>query len=124
MTHKRPGLWLILTFLLLSGCYSVTLDARYLDGAISLNDQPQRARLKHFRVQSTSHHLIYGLVEIAKPDIAGEIAKEVRAAGGGGAVNVTFKTEFSFLDLVLNWLTAGIYNPVTVVAEGDVIAAE
>jgi len=123
-SRLTPLLTLILLSCCLYGCYTVTLDARTLDGTISMNSQPQRARLKHFRVQATSHHLIYGLIEIAKADIAGEIQKEVRSVGGGGAVNVTLKTEHSFLDLLLGSLTAGIYNPITVVAEGDVIAAE
>lgn len=107
--------------LLLTACYTVTLDARSLDGVVSLNPQPQHATLKHFHVQSTSHHLIYGLVEFAQADLAGEIRKEVKAAGGVGAANVVIKSEYGFVDLLLNWLTAGIYNPITVSAEGDIV---
>lgn len=131
MYKQQAGLWRFNTalsglvlLLTLSACYTVTMDARWADGPISMTNKPQGKILKHFQVQSTSHHLIFGLIEFAKPDIAGEIMKEVRAAGGIGAVNVTFKTEFGALDWILNWISAGIYNPMTVTAEGDVIASD
>ena len=116
-------LFLALLALSLSACYTVTLDARSSDTAISMNNPGQKATKQHFRLQLTSHHIIYGLIEISEPDIADEIKKQVRSYGGTEAVNVFVKTEHSFLDGFLNWLTGGIYNPVTVIIEGDVVGA-
>ncbi len=114
----------LLMVLLLTACYTVTLDAHMADTPIVMNNPSKKKPIKHFRIQATSHHLIIGLIEFSKPDIASEIMKEVHDAGGTAAVNVRIKSEFTFLDYVLNFLTSGIYNPITVIAEGDVISEE
>ena len=55
------------------------------------------------------------------PDVAKILSDEVKAAGGTHAVNVKVNYQATFVNGLLNIITASIYNPFTLTIEGDVV---
>lgn len=59
--------------------------------------------------------------DITDPLIAETIEKEVKAAGGDAAIDITINYQATFVNLLLNSVTAGIYAPATLEIAGTIV---
>jgi hypothetical protein len=103
-----------------SGCYTLNMKASPTDHPISLSNQPKGKIIKHFTITKNVAHLIIGLVNLNDIDVSKEISKEIEAAGGSEAINVKVTYQMTFVNGLLNMITIGIYNPLTLEIEGDI----
>ncbi|MFZ0456406.1 MAG: hypothetical protein WAM24_21840 [Ignavibacteriaceae bacterium] len=103
-----------------SGCYTLNAVATPTSQILSMSNTPNGDIIKHFTTSMTVHHLIFGLVTISDPEVAKALTDEVKAAGGNGAINIKIHYQMTFVNGLLNAITAGIYNPFTLTIEGDV----
>jgi hypothetical protein len=103
------------------GCYTLNAIGTPADQTLSLSNQPPGSVIKHFSTTMKVNHFIYGLVTPSDPDVAKAISDEVKAGGGTNAINVKMHYEMTFVDGLINVITFGIYNPFTLIIEGDVI---
>ena len=104
-----------------SGCYTLNAIGTPSDTAISMSNQPSGTMIKHFSMSMKVHHLIYGLVTLNDPEIAKAVSDEVKASGGTHAINVKITYQMTFVDGLVNMITFSVYNPMTMVLEGDVV---
>ena len=120
---KRTTISLILVAFALTGvgCYTLNAIGTPADQTLSLSNHPSGSVVKHFSTTMKVNHFIYGLVTPADPEVAKAISDEVKAAGGANAINVKVRYEATFVDGLINAITFGIYNPFTLIIEGDVI---
>lgn len=105
----------------LTGCYTVTIDARDADRIYSLSGKPGGALARSFRVEMKAQHLVYGLINLSNPDVEAAIAREVKSAGGKAAINIRLTHQIAFIDGLIGGVTFGIYTPTTVIVEGEVV---
>ena len=111
----------ILTFAFLSyGCYTLNAVATPSSPILSMSNNPNGDIIKHFSTSMTVHHLIFGLVTINDPEVAKALTNEVTTGGGNGAINIKIHYQMTFVNGLLNVITAGIYNPFTLTIEGDI----
>ena len=120
---KRTVLFLVLAVfaVAISGCYTVNVIGTPADQTLSLSNHPSGTLVKHFSTSIWVHHVILGLVSFGDPDVAKILSDEVKAAGGTHAVNVKVNYQATFVNGLLNIITASIYNPFTLTIEGDVV---
>jgi hypothetical protein len=81
-------------------------------------------KLKTFSVEVTNYFFVYGLAGSPDPSLFAEtIKKEVKAAGGDGAVNVVIAGEATFGDVCITMIACGglIVAPRTFTISGDVV---
>lgn len=109
-----------LLMLSLGGCYTLNLSATPSDRAISMSNTPQGKIIKHFTINKTMHHLIFGIVALNDAEIAQEVEGEIKSSGGKSAINVKVKYQMTFVDGLINGITGGIYNPLDLTIEGDI----
>jgi hypothetical protein len=114
-------LLLIVLAVVVSGCYTVNVIGTPADYTFSLSNQPTGPVIKHFSTTMKVNHFVYGLVTPDNPDVVKAISDEVKAASGNQAINVKIRYEATFVDGLINSITLGIYNPYTLVIEGDII---
>ncbi len=112
---------LVLCVVGFSGCYTLNAIGTPSDTTISMSNQPAGTMIKHFSLSMKVHHLIYGLVTLNDPEIAKAVTDEVKSAGGVRAVNVKITYQMTFVDGLVNMITFSVYNPMTMVLEGDVV---
>jgi hypothetical protein len=105
----------------LTGCYTVTIDARDADRIYSMSGKPGGALARSFRIEMKAQHLVYGLITLSTPDVQAAIAREVKSAGGKSVANIRITNQMAFIDGLIGGVTFGIYTPTTVIIEGDVI---
>ena len=103
-----------------SGCYTLNAVATPTSQILSMSNNPNGDIIKHFTTSMMVHHLIFGLVTISDPEVAKALSNEVQAAGGNGAINIKIHYQMTFVNGLLNFITAGIYNPFTLTIEGDI----
>jgi hypothetical protein len=111
----------IVLVVMVSGCYTLNAIGTPADYPLSLSNHPTGQVIKHFSTTMKVNHFIYGLVTPSNPDVAKAISDEVKAAGGTSAINVKIQYQATFVDGLINSITFGIYNPFTLIIEGDVI---
>ena len=105
----------------LTGCYTVTIDARDADRIYSLSGKPGGALARTFRVEMKAQHLVYGIINLSNPDVEAAIAREVKSSGGKSAANIRITHQITFVDGLIGSVTGGIYTPTSLIVEGDVI---
>jgi len=115
------SLILLAVVVTVGGCYTLNAIGTPADQTLSLSNQPPGSVIKHFSTTMKVNHFIYGLVTPSDPDVAKAISDEVKAGGGTNAINVKMHYEMTFVDGLINVITFGIYNPFTLIIEGDVI---
>ena len=122
MTRHTLIFLVVLAFVVTaSGCYTLNAIGTPADQTLSLSNHPAGSVVKHFSTTMKVNHCIYGLVTPSNPEVAKAISDEVKAAGGTSAINVKMSYEATFVDGLINLITFGIYNPFTLIIEGDVI---
>lgn len=104
-----------------AGCYTLNAIGTPADQTLSLSNHPSGSVVKHFSTSMKVNHFIYGLVTPSDPEVAKAISAQVKAAGGKNAINVKMRYEMTFVDGLINTITFGIYNPFTLIIEGDVV---
>jgi hypothetical protein len=77
--------------------------------------------LGHFTESRQAHFLIEGLIGISIPSASEVLDEQVRSRGGCCVSSLQITTSHTFVDLLLTVITGGIYAPVTVTFEGDVV---
>ena len=120
---KSTAILLILLVLVITGagCYTLNAIGTPAEQTLSMSNHPAGSVIKHFSTTMKVNHFIYGLVTPSNPEVAKAISDEVKAAGGTNAINVKVHYQMTFVDGLINFLTFGIYNPFTLIIEGDVI---
>jgi hypothetical protein len=79
------------------------------------------ASLGHFTETRHAHFIIYGLVNLSNPDMHDILQEQCTEKGGSSISNLNLTTTHTFVDGLISSITFGIYNPVTVIVEGDVV---
>ena len=77
--------------------------------------------LGHFTESRHAHFLIAGLINIGTPNVSEVLEEQVKMKGGSAVANLQLTTTHTFVDGLVNIITGGIYNPVTVEFDGDVV---
>ena len=114
------SLVLFIIVVTVGGCYTLNAIGTPADQTFSLSNQPPGSVIKHFSTTMKVNHFIYGLVTPSDPDVAKAISDEVKSAAGTTAINVKVHYEMTFVDGLINTITFGIYNPFTLIIEGDI----
>lgn len=125
---KKLVTLLCLTALLLSGCATIKLDSRTANYQVEMTSKGERQYevVSNFKVNDKAGWVL-GLIPVNKPAgdnhtyLADLIDKQVQAAGGDAAINVTIRAQFQFVDILVNAVTLGAYLPRTVTVSGDII---
>ena len=113
--------FLLIVAIAASGCYTLNAVGTPADQTFSMSNNPSGDIISHFSTTMTVHHFIFGLVTANDPEVAKALSDEVKAARGSNAINVKVKYQMTFVNGLLNAITAGIYNPFTLTINGDVI---
>ena len=77
--------------------------------------------LGHFDESRHAHFLIYGLINVGTPNVSEVLEEQVKMKQGTAVTNLELTTTHTFVDGLINGITFGIYNPVTVEFAGDVV---
>lgn len=114
---KKIISFIVLLFLCasLSACYTTRVGPG--------GDPMSGSSVKSFTRTVGVPHFIYGLVQggNSAKTVQDVIDEEVKAAGGAKASNVRYTFQQSFVDGLLGGITLGIYTPISVTIEGDVV---
>jgi hypothetical protein len=111
----------ILVAVFCAGCWTFNQIGVPGETPIEITNSESKTSVAHFVRTKKVNHWIFGLVS---PDNAGMeqlISDEVRANGGSKAVNVRMQYQHTFVDGFIRLITFGIYSPVTLKVEGDVV---
>lgn len=111
-----------LLFLLLSGCYQMTIqsasdEAIVLNGSESLKGTSYRVVRHFYREQQLDY--VFGVSE-QQDTIVGRLLKE-EAGPKAGIINLQVHRTYGALDWAVSFFTLGIYSRALVIVEGDVI---
>ncbi|MCG8605804.1 Bor family protein [bacterium] len=104
-----------------AGCWTFNQIGVPGETPIEITNSDRKSSVAHFVRSKKVNHWVFGLVS---PDNAGVeqiISDEVRANGGSKAVNIRMKYQHTFVDGLVRIITLGIYSPVTLKVEGDVV---
>jgi hypothetical protein len=82
---------------------------------------PGQPATAHFSESRHAHFLIEGLISVGQPDLKQLFTDEISVNNGKAITNLSLTTTHSFIDLIVGIITVGIYTPVTVEIEGDVV---
>lgn len=117
---------ILVAVLLMAGCTTFQLS-----GVNIVEDMPSMQPLGDFETKVKVHEFIGGsggtnLFNLTATSMDNEIydaiRREVMRRSGDAAINVTVKYEASFVDLLLNGITFGIYAPATATISGTVVS--
>ena len=114
---------IIICVFLLCGCASVHLDLLDMDPTLCLND-PTQARVlevKHFRDSMKAHFGLLGLVTWRQPPLKKVFEEQLDEYGGNGIMNISIKSKFSPMDMLLGLPFFPLWFPCTYIVEGDVV---
>ena len=112
--------------MLVSGCTTFKADGlAYLSNAdyTILGHFEKTESIHKFLGNSAGTNLFNLSSDVTKDKIADLIFMEVQKKGGNGAVNVNVEYKATFFNLLLNYITSGIYAPSTIIISGDIIKA-
>ncbi len=113
---------LVATVLLVApGCYTLNQMNAPTGTQIEITNIKNATTSEHVVLTKWVNHFIVGLVTPSDPDIGRMLADEVKARGGKAAVNVRINYQMTFVNGLLNFLTASIYNPFTLTVEADIV---
>ena len=105
------------------GCAKINLDARGQDNVLSMTKNANKPYtvIKHFKVRDRAYFWVFSLITSKEPEVQALIAKEVKAAGGDGAINVKVFGEYDPLDAIVSFLVGWIFAMRSYEVEGDII---
>jgi len=107
--------------ILVQGCFTLNQVGTPTEEAIEITNTDNAPALNHFKRTKTINHFVYGLVSPDDAGIEKTVAEAIKQEGGTRAVNVKLKYQQTFVNGLVNALTLGIYNPFTLIIEGDVV---
>jgi len=109
--------------LLTTGCYTVTYTKPLAPGPIAFTGSLSKGaggERTHFVEETTIWYALWGLVPISENDVTREVLD--RRARQAAVENVTIKSEFSALDVLISLLTGVVtITRMTVRVEGDLV---
>jgi len=94
-----------------------------MDPTLCLND-PTQARVlevKHFRDSMKAHFGLLGLVTWRQPPLKKVFEEQLDEYGGNGIMNISIKSKFSPMDMLLGLPFFPLWFPCTYIVEGDVV---
>lgn len=118
---------LTFTFSLLSlaflaqGCFTLNQVGTPTDYGIEITNTENKTSTHHFIQYTVVNHYLWGLVSPEDAGVEKIIVNEIHKRNGNRAVNIKIKYQQTFVNGLLGGLTAGIYNPFTLIVEGDVV---
>jgi hypothetical protein len=80
-------------------------------------DEPPQG--DHFKVHSTSLHMLFGLVTISQASLQKSLANQL--VGGKSVADVRIKVRSRWSDILITGLTLGLFVPRTVEFEGVIV---
>ncbi|MFW6328466.1 MAG: Bor/Iss family lipoprotein [Alkalispirochaetaceae bacterium] len=116
----------IAAVLAVAGCTTFELS-----GVSIVEDMPAMTPVGDFETTVKVHELLgnsggINLVNVTATEMNDEIydaiRREVQRRSGDAAINVQIRYEASFIDLLLNGVTFGIYAPATATVSGTVVS--
>lgn len=93
-----------------------------MPGMQPLGDFQTTVKVHEFIGSSGGANLFNLTADAMDDEIYDQIRREVDRRSGDAAINVTVQYQASFLDLVLNGITWGLYAPATAVISGTVVS--
>ena len=81
-----------------------------------------KGRSVPFKENLNARHWLMGLIKGKQPDLQTALSKHMRKGDVMGEISIT--TRHTIVDHLLTGITLGIYSPVTVTVEGNVITAQ
>jgi len=121
MKNLSSVILLIAVIFVFPACYTLNTVNSPTDVPIQISNAKEQNIIGHFESSMWVNHFIAGLVTPNDPDVSKIVAEQVKMKGGTGAVNVKVNYQMTFVNGLLNGITAGIYNPFTLKIEGDVV---
>ena len=115
------SLFLVAALFLLTGCYTLNQIGAPTDEAIEITNSEKAVPISHFVRDVTVNHFIFGLVSPGDAEVEKLISQEIKRYGGTRAVNIRMKYQQTFLNGLIGIITLGIYNPFSLIIEGDVV---
>ena len=106
---------------LLTGCYTLNQVGVPTEEAIEITNSEKAVPISHFVRDETVNHFIFGLVSPGDAEVEKLISQEIKRYGGTRAVNIRMKYQQTFLNGLIGIITLGIYNPFSLIIEGDVV---
>jgi len=113
----------LLCVFLFCGCASVHLDLMNTGPPLCLND-PASVRVlvvKHFQDSMKAHFGFFGLMTWKQPPLKKVFKEQLDEYGGNGIINISIKSEFSTVDMLLGLPFFPLWFPCTYIVEGDVV---
>jgi hypothetical protein len=80
--------------------------------------------VKHFRDSMKAHFGLFGLVTWKQPPVKKVFKEQLNEYGGDGIINVSIKSKFSLLDILLGLPFSPFWFPCTYIVEGDVVVIQ
>ena len=119
---KRTLLVLVGGFFL-CGCVSVNMDLADIEHPVCLNDPtPVRVLvIKHFEEDIKAHFGFFGLVTWSQPPLKEVLEEQMEKHEGNGIVNISIRSGFAPVDVVLGLPFFPLWFPCTYTVEGDVV---
>ncbi|MCP5062927.1 MAG: hypothetical protein GY936_10730 [Ignavibacteriae bacterium] len=106
---------------LTQGCFTLNQVGTPTDYGIEITNKDNETSTHHFIQYTLVNHYLWGLVSPEDAGVEKIIANEIHKYKGSRAVNIKIRYQQTFVNGLLGGLTAGIYNPFTLMVEGDVV---
>lgn len=110
---------ILATCLSLTGCYTMRFSGQQVDDDAVFFTQVAGSHEEHFKESETIGYMFWGGLAMGSPDPGRVLGRYV--GSGRKIANFRIVAEQSFTDGLLGLLTLGIYSPLTVTYEGDVV---
>jgi len=122
-SNKGMLLLLCLT-LFLAGCYNMPLDTNALKSRVYLSSESgaEYTRKGDFTTSSKAAWAFFGAIPLKKADLANILDEEISKQNGDAVINLTIKTQHTFVDQLIGAVTLTLYHPRTVFLTGTVIS--
>lgn len=114
---------ILICVFLICGCASVHLDFMDMDPTLCLNDpaQVRVLEVKHFKDSMKAYFGLFGLVTWRQPPLKKVFREQLDEYGGNGIINISIKSKFSPVDMLLGLPFFPLWFPCTYIVEGDVV---
>lgn len=122
MTRPRIMLGLVaVAALAVSGCYTMEIDATPMQPPVAMTSPGQVETVGQLDGRTTASWLLWGLVPMSEPNVAGVLDREIRRLNGTGAAGVEITTQVTFMDGLISALTLGLYSQRSTMVSGRVV---
>ncbi len=117
--NKSPGCLVIIAWTIGIIIAVFTGGTYRTEVTIPLNNKPNLIYENSFMEEFTAHSWLGGFVKGEQPDLKNTLAKYRK--NGNDVSEITVKTRFSALNIIVNAVTLFIYCPKTIIIEGTIV---